>query len=154
MPFVDMAFLRKSQIKQGQIVYFRHKTRQRICIPLEPCMQEIISRYDTTESPYVFPLLTTEDPDEAYHEYQIGINHYNRALKHIARKTGISHNLTSYVSRHSWASLAFSSNVDLPIISKALGHANPQNTLVYIKEINDERLTEANRKILEKFGGK
>ena len=149
MPFVDMAFLRKKQIGEGQIVYHRHKTGQRIVITIEPCMQEIINRYEDSERDYVFPLLSTDNPQKAYDEYLLKLNRYNRALKQIAFRAGISRRLTSYVSRHSWASVAFSNNVDLPVISKALGHANPQNTLTYIKEINDDRLSKANREILK-----
>lgn len=112
-------------------------------------MQEIINRYEDSERDYVFPLLSTDNPQKAYDEYLLKLNRYNRALKQIAFRAGISRRLTSYVSRHSWASVAFSNNVDLPVISKALGHANPQNTLTYIKEINDDRLSKANREILK-----
>lgn len=149
MPFVDMAFLRKEQIADGQIVYYRHKTGQRICIKIEPCMQEIISRYRAEGTDYVFPLLTATDPDKAYRQYQRKLNQYNRELKHLAKLSGISKNLTSYVARHSWASAAYGDNVDLSVISKALGHTNPQNTLIYLQQIDDERIQKANRYLLE-----
>lgn len=151
MPFVDMAFLRKSQINNGQITYFRHKTGQRICINIEPCMQEIINRYVASDREYVFPLLNSMQPHEAYREYLLRLNQYNKALKQLANQAGITRNLTSYVSRHTWASMAYNSNVGLPIISKALGHANPLNTLIYIQQINDQRLYQANRKILQEI---
>lgn len=151
MPFVDMAFLRKSQISNGQITYFRHKTGQRICINIEPCMQEIINRYVSSDREYVFPLLKSLQPHEAYREYLLRLNQYNKGLKQLATQADISRNLTSYVSRHTWASMAYNSNVGLPVISKALGHANPQNTLIYIQQINDQRLYQANRKIIREF---
>ena len=44
--FVDMANLRKHNIKNGYINYFRSKTKQMLTIRIEPCMQEIISRYE------------------------------------------------------------------------------------------------------------
>lgn len=149
MPFVDMAFLRHEQISDGQITYYRHKTGQPVTIKLEPCMQKIIDQYQDAKRPYVFPLLTSTEASTAYTEYQKALNHYNRALKTLAAKSGISHALTSYMSRHSWASIAYDKNVDLSVISKALGHTNPQHTLIYIKQINDSRLEEANHKILE-----
>ena len=71
-------------------------------------------------------------------------------LKRLGEMASINHQLTSYVSRHSWASIAYDSNVDLAIISKALGHANPQHTLIYIRQINDSRLYDANQQILKK----
>ena len=151
MPFVDMAFLRKEQISDGQIVYYRHKTGQRISLKIEPCMQKIIYRYQTQNSCYVFPLLTTLDPDKAYEQYQEKLNRYNHELKHLAKLSGITKNLTSYVARHSWASAAYSDNVDLSVISKALGHTNPQNTLIYLRQIDDQRIQKANRELLKKY---
>ena len=147
MPFVDIAFLRRSQISDNQLVYYRHKTGQRVVVPLEPCMMEIINRYQSG-SCYVFPLLCSGDPQEAYKEYLSMLNRYNRNLKSLARKAGVNIRLTSYTARHTWASVANASNVDMPVISKALGHINPQTTLTYIKEINDDRLVEASRRII------
>lgn len=150
MPFVDIAFLRRSQIIDNMIVYYRHKTGQRINVPLEPCIIEIINRYQN-DSEYVFPLLKSEEPEKAYKEYLQMLNRYNRSLKSLAKKTGISLRLTSYTARHTWASVAYSSNVDLPIIAKALGHTNPQTTLTYIREINDDRLAAANHEIVNRI---
>lgn len=151
MPFVDMAFLRKSQINSERLVYLRHKTGQRISVRLEPCMTEIIRRYQTDHSEYVFPIIDSNDPYKAYKEYHQKLVGYNRALKSLGKKAGISANLTSYTPRHTWASLAYSSNVDLPVISKALGHTNPQTTMTYIRQINDARLEDANHGILERL---
>jgi len=150
MPFVDMAFLKYSQIFDSRFTYYRHKTGQQVTVKIEACMQKIIERYQGKSELYVFPLIHTTDPQKAYDEYLKTLNHYNRALKHLAMMAAIDHQLTSYVSRHSWASIAYDNNVDLSVISKALGHANPQHTLIYIRQINDSRLYDANQLILEK----
>ena len=84
--------------------------------------------------------------------YPSALNRYNRSLKLLARQAGIPVKLTSYVARHSWASIAYEQGVALPVISKALGHTNTETTLVYIEGIKDERLAEANRKLLERIG--
>ena len=149
MPFVDMAFLRRQQISNGQITYYRHKTGQQVTVRIEPCMQEIIDRYTVGEGDYVFPLLKSTEPEKAYDEYLLMLNRYNRSLKQLADRAGISQRLTSYVARHTWASAAYSNNVDLPVISKALGHANPNNTLVYVRQINDSRVEDANHSLLQ-----
>lgn len=151
MPFIDIAFLRKSQITNTHLTYYRHKTGQRVIVRLEPCMEEIIHRYQRQDRNYVFPLIRSENADSAYKEYLIMLNRFNRTLKIIARKAGIEGRLTSYTPRHTWASVAFNANIDLPVISKALGHTNPQTTLTYIKELSDERLSEANQEILKRF---
>ena len=150
MPFVDMAFLQCSQISDGKLTYYRHKTGQQVTIKIESCMQEIIKRYQEENRLYVFPLIHSTDEQGAYSEYLKVLNRYNRTLKRLAEMATIDNHLTSYVSRHSWASIAYDSNVDLAIISKALGHANPQHTLIYIRQINDSRLYDANQQILKK----
>lgn len=150
MPFVDMVFLQRSQISDGRFTYYRHKTGQQVTVKIEACMQEIIERYQGRSPLYVFPMIHTTDPQGAYDEYLKMLNHYNRTLKRLASMAAVDHQLTSYVSRHSWASIAYDNNVDLSVISKALGHANPQHTLIYIRQINDRRVYDANQQILEK----
>ena len=147
MPFVDLAFLRKSNIRNGYIVYSRHKNGQTIRIKIERQMQDIINMYARKESPYLFPILSVTDPNAAMREYETKLRYYNNALKKLARMAGLT-SLSSYQVRHSWASLAFSSNIELSVISKGLGHTNPQTTLIYIREIDDNRVSDANRMLI------
>ena len=149
MPFVDVAFLRKDNIKDGFIVYYRHKTGQQIRIKLESCMYHIMKKYEQADRPYLFPIISSEEQRLAHHQYVVALGRYNRCLKRIARIANVESNLTSYVVRHSWASNAYEQNVDLPVISKALGHTDTQTTLIYIRGINDQRLEHANRKLLK-----
>ncbi|MDE6647150.1 MAG: site-specific integrase [Prevotella sp.] len=150
MPFVDVAFLRKKQLADGYIEYQRHKTRQPVRVKVEPVMQRIINRYSRADSPYVFPILKTGSMDE----YQMARNQYNRHLRRLSEMGRLSRRLTSYVARHSWASMAYSANVDLSVISKALGHSNSKVTMTYIREIDDCRIDKANRKLLRDIAKK
>lgn len=148
MPFVDVAHLKRSQVTPAAIVYNRQKTGQRVVVAIEPPMAEIMSRHGRMGSGnYVFPLLKRGTD----HEYQVLIGRYNRALRRLAAMAGIATSLTSYVVRHTWASTAYSANIDLPVISKALGHSNTRTTLTYIREIDDDRLFVANRQIISKL---
>ena len=147
MPFVDVAFLRKSQIADGYITYHRHKTGQRIRVKVEPPMQRIINRYARSGSPFAFPLLR----QGTMAEYEAWRSRYNRQLRQLGRLAKLDKRLTSYVARHSWASMAYHSNVDLPVISKALGHTSSKTTQVYIREIDDCRIDTANRRLLRSF---
>lgn len=151
MPFVDVAFLRWSQIRNGFICYYRRKTHQQIRVQLEPEMLEIIGRYHTQGSELVFPILSNADGSGAYAEYLRRLSQYNHALRRIARRAGIKANLTSYVVRHTWASMAYRQHVDLSLIAKALGHENPQTTLIYIRGLEDNQLAEANRELLRRL---
>lgn len=148
MPFVDVAFLRKEQIRDGLIVYERHKTGQQIVVKIEGCIQEIINRYSSADSDFVFPIITAHRPAQAYKQYQSSLRNYNRNLHKLEKLAGLKRGLTSYVVRHTWASVAYDTNVDLAVIASALGHTNTNTTRIYIRDINNRRLAEANHKVL------
>lgn len=151
MPFIDLVFLRKSQIIGDNIVYYRHKTGQKVTVRLEPCMSEIICRYNVPDSEFVFPLITkmsTKDSQSIYNCYKSRICYYNKILNGLGKEAGIVSKLTSYVARHTWASLAYEKQVDLTVISKALGHTNTKTTQIYVKELNNDKLNKANKKII------
>lgn len=148
MPFVDVAFLRKEQIRDGMIVYARHKTGQQIVVKVEGCIQEIINRYSTADTDFVFPIITAHHPAQAYKQYQSSLRNYNRNLHKLEKLAGLKRGLTSYVVRHTWASVAYDTNVDLAVIASALGHTNTNTTRIYIRDINNRRLAEANHKVL------
>lgn len=149
MPFIDIAYMRKKQIDGDTLLYDRHKTGSHVRVPLTAEAIHIINIYasQTKGSPYVFPILAaTEEPD-AYDEYCNSLNSYNRSLKQLAKAADINANLTSYTARHSWASLAYRSDVSLHVISQALGHARPDITMTYIRELDDGQLKEGNEKV-------
>ena len=150
MAFVDMAFLRKKDMRDGAIRYVRRKTGQRMTVHLEPCMREIIGRYAprTRDTPYLFPVLTAEDPARAYAQYQVALNYYNRLLKKLASLLGLDSGLSSYTSRHSWATAARNHNVPLPVISAGMGHTSERTTQIYLSALETSVIDSANRKIL------
>jgi len=150
IPFVDLAHLKQSQVENGVLTYHRHKTGRQIRVTLEPCMLDILTKYKMKDTAYLFPILyKVKKGKQVMVSYSYALNRYNRMLKNLARQAGIRKGLTSYVARHSWASIAYANNIDLPIISKALGHSDTKTTLTYIREINNKRLTQANRKLLK-----
>lgn len=154
MAFVDLAFLRKSDVSDGFVSYFRRKTRQRIVVRIEPMMQQIIDRWQT-DGPYLFPILT-EHQDEvvAYRQYQNQLTLYNRRLKTLGQMLGGIH-LTSYVSRHSWASTAYAEHVPLAIISQSMGHNSERTTRIYLQELDNCLIDRTNSKLLNAvFEGK
>lgn len=104
MAFVDIAYLRKSDIQNDMICYTRHKTGQLLCIRLEPSIRTIIGRYEkaTENSPYVFPILTTDDRSVAYRQYLAALNNHNRLLHKLSGLLLAGCKITSYTSRHSW----------------------------------------------------
>ena len=146
MPFADMVHLRRRQVRDGTITYCRRKTRRPVSVRIESNLRAIINRYAGGTSDYLFPVLSK---DGNMRSYSSALGWYNRQLKRLASRAGIGTPLTSYTARHTWASLAYAANVSLPVISKALGHTSTQTTLVYIGEINDNRVADANKKLLD-----
>ena len=148
MPFVDMTHLKKSDIKDGIIIYHRRKTGRQVKVKIEPCMQEIIDRYHSDTSHYLFPFLSETDPAKAEKEYRRAISRYNRTLKRLSAVCGLNKKMSSYTARHTWATTALNSNIKLASISKALGHSSIVTTENYLKEIEDELLFEDNHMLL------
>lgn len=152
MPFVDIAYLRKSQVSDGQIHYARRKTAQRISVAVEPCMEEIMRRLDNPASDFVFPILDASDDVTLHRQYLSRLRSYNYSLCRLAEMAHCSRHLSSYVARHSWASLAYKNNVDLKLIGKAMGHTTVSTTLIYIKSLFDPSLADINHKLIDKLG--
>lgn len=147
MSFIDLAYLRKKDVTGGNLIYRRHKTEQRLNVRWEKEMQGIVNKY-INPTQYLLPIITKEDGTE-YRQYKNGLMLINRKLKKIAKLAGISHALSMYTTRHSWATIARDKNVPLSVISKGLGHDNDTNTQIYLASIETAEVDKANRKILE-----
>ena len=159
MPFVDIAYLKKSQIKNGTIHYARHKTGQPVRVAVLPPMLQIMERYNDLTSQYVFPILAVPNanddriPSETLHKtYRNELRRYNYSLHKLGKMIGLPQALSSYVVRHSWASIAYQHHVDVSLIGKALGHTKTSTTLLYIKSLFDPDLANVNHTLMEDLG--
>lgn len=152
MAFVDMAYLRKSDVEDGVLRYVRRKTGQLMTVRVEECAGRIMGRYSANAGERVFPILGDGDDGEAYERYYNALNVYNRRLATLSRMLGISCRLTSYTARHSWATVARDHNVPVSIISAGMGHATEQTTRIYIASLENSVIDDANREILAFLG--
>lgn len=148
MAFVDIAFLRKSNLKNGVICYARRKTGQLLSVKIEPSIQQIINRHNVSDSPYVFPILTSTDAIEAYEQYRIALNTHNRLLGKLSEMLDCKCKLTSYTSRHSWATAARNHNVPISVISQGMGHTSEQTTQIYLTTLENSVIDNANKGII------
>lgn len=148
MAFVDIAYLRKSNLQNGMICYARRKTGQLLSIRIEPAIQRIIDRYAGNDSPYVFPILSSVDATEAYEQYQVALNTHNRLLGRLSEILGCGCKLTSYTSRHSWATAARNHNVPISVISQGMGHTSEQTTQIYLTMLENSVIDDANKGII------
>ena len=149
MSFIDMAYLRKTDLKHGIITYRRRKTGQQLTIKWEKCMQEIVAKYDNhCNSPYLLPIL--KHPfDNHRSQYRNRLMQVNTSLKMIAKKVGLDIPLTMYVARHSWASIARSKHIPVSVISEGMGHDSEATTQIYLASLDTAVIDRANRLILK-----
>lgn len=147
MSFVDMAFLKKTDLNDGILTYRRKKTNQLLSIRWEKCMQDIVDRYPGNFSTYLLPIITNVKKDERL-QYKNSICLVNRRLKEIGKKLGLLHPLTMYVARHSWASIARGKHIPLSVISEGMGHDSEKTTLIYLASLDTTVIDKANRVIL------
>ena len=148
MAFVDIAYLKKENIQNGVICYARRKTGQLLSVRIEPSIQRIIDRYSSALSSYVFPILTSSDTKEAYEEYQVAINNHNRLLRRLSKMLPAGCKLTSYTSRHSWATAARNHNVPISVISAGMGHTSEQTTQIYLTMLENSVIDDANQGLI------
>ena len=151
MSFVDIAYLKKTDISNGVISYCRRKTGQLMNVRIESCMQYIINRYMDEKSEYIFPIIKSDDKGEAYKQYRSAINIYNRNLGVLSDMIGSGCKLSSYTARHSWATAARKHDVPISVISAGMGHSSETTTQIYLKSIEDDVVDRANAEIVNKL---
>lgn len=143
MNVVDFARLEYSNLKPDRIEYIRRKTRDTeveekpIVVPLTPEIQAIIDEMGRPQkSGYVFDILhqrmTPEIEDKAI---QACTKQLNKYLKKLCEQCDLP-TITSYSSRHSYASLMKWSGAPEALISEALGHADVKTTQHYLSRFD------------------
>ena len=166
MSFVDMAYLKTADLKDGYITYRRHKTGQQLTIKWTPEMQAILDRYYPTFSTsegatpnrvgeYLLPIMEgsvksrrgRSASTERSRYKNVGFN-VNHNLKTVARKLGLTTSLTLYVARHSWATAAKTNGIPINVISEAMGHNSETTTRIYLTSLDNTEIDAANDKIL------
>nr|WP_282159965.1 site-specific integrase [Ulvibacterium marinum] len=142
MSFIDMAFLRKENIVDGRIKFQRKKTSKMYDIKVTEQMEEILKFYTAKKKrkDFILPVLKRDSLELQYKDGQWALKNYNKGLKKIAELCAIEERLTSYVSRHSFATHALFKNIPLPAISSMLGHSKLSTTQVYLKSLPNEIL--------------
>lgn len=147
MSFVDMAYLKKKDLRNGYLTYRRKKTGQLLIIEWTRQMQDILDKYEPNKTKYLLPIIMREDGKERQ-QYLNQMMRINRHLKEIAGLANLSVPLSLYYSRHSWATIARGKDIPLAVISEGLGHESEVTTQIYLDSIKSYEVDEANRKIL------
>ena len=148
IPFVDMFFLKKNDLVNGVLSYRRQKTGQLLQIKWEKPMQHIIDRLGETATTYLLPIIKDTDTD-AWKQYENERRKANRNLKKIGKLVGLELSLTTYVARHTWASVAKHMNIPITVISEGLGHDSVNTTKIYLASLDTSVVDKANSKIMK-----
>ena len=94
----------------------------------------------------MLPIITASDKDDRK-QYESALHNVNKSLKIIGEMAWLPIKLTTYVSRHSWATIAKSKNIPVSVISDALGHDSVATTQIYLDSIDMSVINRANRLI-------
>ena len=150
MPFIDLAHLRKSDLRNRRITYRRHKTGKLMVVDVPPDAMRLLQKYrDKTDSEYLFPLLHGGlFMEEHHHRYQETLRHFNRELARLMKQLLPGVSVSSYTARHTWATLAYHSGVPVGLISQSLGQSSIRVTMTYLKPFDAEVIDRINRQVI------
>lgn len=152
MPFVDIAYLKKEQVKNDFISYKRKKTNRHLTVKLHEKTKAIIHKYKVNDPdcPYLFPILYNPQRKVSV-EYSSALRTHNNRLRQISELMGFDELLTSYVARHTWASQARQCGVHDTVISEAMGHNNLETTTIYLTSLDTGLIASANFQVIASF---
>lgn len=150
--FTDIANLTRANIvEDNRLQYTRQKTGKLIKLGLSEEAMQIIERYAPENKGYLFPILDIKihkTPLQKQNRIHKILGKVNINLKLIAAQLGVEGNLTTYVARHSFASVLKKSGVNIALISEALGHSDLSTTQIYLDSFDNEQVDEAMKNLL------
>ncbi|MFV0272593.1 MAG: phage integrase SAM-like domain-containing protein [Macellibacteroides fermentans] len=148
--FVDIAYLTKENLIDNRLIYTRRKTKKLIKLPLQDKAIELIIKYNKADNQYLFPILSCShktDQQRANRVHKV-ITKVNERLKSIGKDLEITIDLTTYVARHSFATVLKRSGVSTSIICESLGHSSEKVTQIYLDSFENSQIDEAMRNLL------
>lgn len=149
MCFIDLAYLKKKDIKDGILRYYRKKTGRQIEVPVNEGMQKIIESFavESEGSEYLFPIMR-KPAGNGRSLYETAMRTQNRRLKRLSKLAGIGKNITTHVARHSWATICKNELLPLSVICEGLGHSSEKMTRKYLASFDYSILGNAGRTVL------
>lgn len=149
---IDLLNAKKTDVVNGRLEYKRSKTGRLYSVKIEPEAMNIIDRYAGDE--YLIDVM------ENYGYYKDFLHRMNDSLRKIGEmerigrggkkvRTPLFPELSSYWSRHTWATISAELDIPKETISEALGHSIWSGTTsIYIK-FDRKKVDEANRKVID-----
>jgi len=148
---VDMAYLKWSDINSNRVTYKRHKTGRQINFLLQPHAVSIIKRYEGLCEDYIFPFFNNSihvSTEQKFRRIKKVTYVVNKNLQKIGERIGLLIPLTTYVARHSFATVLKRSGVNVALISETLGHSDLKTTQIYLDSFENSQIDEALENLL------
>ena len=148
--FGDIARLTKDNILENRLIYIRKKTQKQIKVSLQEQDIKLIQKYSMPDNPYLFPILSSFHKTEQQKVNRIHkiIAKVNKSLKEIGERLNIPIDLTTYVARHSFATVLKRSGVNTSLICEALGHSSERVTQIYLDNFGNDQMEDAMKNLL------
>lgn len=148
--FADMAYLTMKNITDNRLIYTRRKTKQLINLPMQSKALELINKYKSDNRPYIFPILSLFHQTEQQQKFRRRkvMKKVNKRLKLIGEELSLTIDLTTYVARHSFATVLKRSGVNTSIICEAMGHSSEKVTQIYLDSFENEQVDAAMSNLL------
>lgn len=152
--FSDIALLRFCDLKDGRVCYVRKKTGKPISFPLNDISAKIVEKYASpfgNDSDYIFPILDAgvhKTEQQKRDRIRKTLKKVNRELKTLGEKIGLEMPLTTYVARHTFATVLKRSGVSVALISESLGHSDLSTTQIYLDSFENSQIDAAMQNLL------
>lgn len=151
--FKDIALLKYCDIQNGRIYYTRGKTGKIMNCKLNEEAEKIISKYDreSTTEDYIFPILNRNIHNterQILNRVHKVLGHINACLQQLSKELGLQIPLTTYVARHTYATVLKRSGVNIALISESLGHSDISTTQIYLDSFENSQIDEAMKNLL------
>ncbi len=153
---VDLCSLKYSNIKDNFILFTRSKTKHanptEIRIPISDQIMYLFNLWGNPEKSketFIWPVFMNNDPEEQIRRVRQFVKMMNKYIKLLATKLKIEKKVTTYVTRHSYATQLMRHGAPVAFISKQLGHSNSKTTDNYLNSFEDDQLKDWQKKITE-----
>ena len=143
--FVDMAYLTERNVIDNRLIYHRRKTGKLINLPMQQRAYMVLKEYKKSNEAYLFPILSSRHKTEQQRLNRLHkvITKVNKALKSIGEELHIPIKLSTYVARHSYATVLKRAGVSTSIISESLGHSSEKVTQIYLDGFENSQIDKA-----------
>lgn len=157
--FKDISLLKRKDIDGKMLRFVRAKTKRStqsaqttISCPLTKEVKTIISKWQSdkrTKDSYLFPIIDEKDNLEVQQKkIDQFIKTTNKYIGRIGEALNLDKKVTTYFSRHSYATVMKKGGVAIEHISEALGHSSIKTTKSYLDSFDDDSKFELASKLV------